>query len=100
MICACRYVATGAIAATTMTKISVRMERSAVSAISFGVFCRLAPSTRWMMRSRNELPGSAETRTSSQSEMMVVPAVTDENMSVPGSFKTGADSPVMAASLT
>ena len=52
------------------------------------------------MRSRNELPGSAETRTSSQSEMMVVPAVTDENMSVPGSFKTGADSPVMAASLT
>ena len=52
------------------------------------------------MRSRNELPGSAETRTSSQSEMMVVPAVTEENISVPGSFKTGADLPVMAASLT
>ncbi len=32
--------------------------------------------------------------------MMVVPAVTDENMSVPASFSTGADSPVIADSLT
>ena len=31
---------------------------------------------------------------------MVVPAVTDENMSVPGSRSTGADSPVIADSLT
>ena len=31
-----------------------------------------------------------------ESEISKVPAVTDENVSVPGSFITGADSPVMA----
>ncbi len=39
------------------------------------------------------------TRTTSQSETMVVPPVTDER-SPPASRMTGADSPVMALSLT
>ena len=63
--------------ATTMTKISVNMASRTVSAISFGVFCRLAPSTRWIMRSRKLSPGSAVTRTSNRSETSIVPAVTD-----------------------
>ena len=78
----------------------MRMASSAVSASSFGVFWRLAPSTRWIMRSRKLSPGSAVTRTSSRSEINSVPAVTVENISVPGCLSTGADSPVMANSFT
>ena len=87
-------------AATTMTKISVNTASRTVKAISFGVFCRLAPSTRWIMRSRKLSPGLAVARMSRESEISKVPAVTDENVSVPGSFITGADSPVMADSFT
>ncbi len=47
------------------------------SAISFGVFCRSAPSTSAIMRSRKLFPGSAVTRITSQSETTVVPPVTD-----------------------
>ena len=36
----------------------------------------------------------------SESDTTVVPPVTLERISVPGSLRTGADSPVMAASLT
>jgi hypothetical protein len=69
------------------------------SAISFGVFLRLAPSTIEIMRSRKVSPGSAVTRTTSQSLSTVVPPVTALR-SPPLSRMTGALSPVMALSLT
>ena len=77
----------------------VRPTSRMVSAISFGVFWRSAPSTSAIMRSRKPWPGPAVTRTSSQSETTRVPAVTAER-SPPLSRMTGADSPVIAASLT
>ena len=46
------------------------------SAISLGVFCRLAPSTIAIMRSRNVSPGLAVMRTISQSDSTRVPPVT------------------------
>ena len=69
------------------------------SAISFGVFCRSAPSTSAIMRSRKDEPGDEVMRTTIQSEITVVPPVTAER-SPPDSRMTGADSPVIAASLT
>ena len=51
------------------------------------------------MRSRKVEPGSAVMRTLIQSESTVVPPVTAER-SPPDSRMTGADSPVIAASLT
>ena len=69
------------------------------SAISFGVFCRSAPSTSAIMRSRNVWPGSDVTRTLIQSEMTRVPPVTADR-SPPDSRMTGADSPVIADSST
>ena len=78
-----------------MVKPASRMLR----AISFGVFCRLAPSTRLIMRSRNPSPGSALTRTISQSESRRVPPVTAMR-SPPASRTTGALSPVTALSST
>ena len=78
-----------------MVKTASRM----VSAISFGVFCRLAPSTRLIMRSRKVLPGSAVMRTTIRSESTLVPPVTADR-SPPDSRMTGADSPVMADSST
>ena len=47
-----------------------------LSAISLGVFWRLAPSTIEIMRSRKVSPGSAPTRTTIQSESTRVPATT------------------------
>ena len=70
-----------------------------VSAISFGVFWRDAPSTSAIMRSRKVPPGSAVTRTTIQSESTWVPPVTAER-SPPDSRMTGADSPVIADSFT
>ena len=70
-----------------------------MSAISLGVFCRSAPSTSLIMRSRKVEPGAAVTRTRIQSDSTCVPPVTAER-SPPASRITGADSPVMAASLT
>ena len=67
------------------------------SAISFGVFWRLAPSTSAIMRSRKVSPGLAVTRTTSQSDTTRVPPVTEER-SPPDSRITGALSPVMALS--
>src|SRR5579884_746394 len=75
------------------------MARRIVSAISFGVFCRFAPSTRPIMRSRNVWPRSAVIRTTIRSESTLVPPVTAER-SPPDSRMTGADSPVMADSST
>ena len=48
-----------------------------VSAISFGVFWRLAPSTIAIMRSRNVCPGSTVTFMTIQSDNTRVPPVTE-----------------------
>ena len=69
------------------------------SAISFGVFCRSAPSTRRIIRSMNVCPGSDVISTTMRSDNTIVPPVTAER-SPPASRMTGADSPVMADSLT
>ena len=68
-------------------------------AISFGVFCRDAPSTSAIMRSTKVEPAAAVMRTLISSESTCVPPVTAER-SPPDSRITGADSPVIAASLT
>src|SRR5215475_7958603 len=81
------------------TKMMVRPTRRISSAISFGVFCRSAPSTSLIMRSRKVDPTAAVMRTLIQSDSTWVPPVTAER-SPPDSRMTGADSPVMAASFT
>ena len=81
------------------TKISVMPASRMFSAISFGVFCRTAPSTSAIMRSRKVEPCAAVIRTLSQSEVTRVPPVTAER-SPPLSRMTGADSPVIADSST
>ena len=73
--------------------------RTIVRAISLGVFCRLAPSTRAIILSRKLWPGSAVTRMTIRSERTRVPPVTPE-WSPPASRITGALSPVMADSST
>ena len=83
----------------TIRKISVRPESRIDSASSFGVFCRSAPSTSAIMRSMKVEPGAAVMRTLIWSESTVVPPVTAER-SPPASRMTGADSPVIALSLT
>src|SRR5262249_27939180 len=70
-----------------------------LSAISFGVFWRFAPSTMAIMRSRKVSPGSLVMRTTIQSERTRVPPVTALR-SPPASRITGALSPVMALSST
>ena len=50
--------ANGLSATITNRKISVRPASRMLSAISFGVLRRSAPSTSAIMRSRNDLPGS------------------------------------------
>ena len=69
------------------------------SAISFGVFWRLAPSTSAIMRSRKLSPARVVTRTTISSDSTRVPPVTAER-SPPDSRITGADSPVIADSST
>ena len=66
------------------------------SAISFGVFCRLAPSMSAIIRSRKAPPGLAMTSTTIQSDKTASPVT--ELRSPPASRITGALSPVMAAS--
>ena len=68
-------------------------------AISLGVFCRAAPSTRAIIRSRKDSPGLAVIRTTIRSESTRVPPVTALR-SPPLSRMTGADSPVIALSST
>ena len=77
----------------------VSTARRMVRAISLGVFWRLAPSTRVIIRSRKVWPRSAVIRTTMRSESTLVPPVTAER-SPPDSRMTGADSPVMADSST
>ena len=74
-------------------------DSTSVSAISFGVRCRMAPSTSAIMRSRNDSPAWAVMRTTIRSESTMVPPVTPER-SPPASRMTGADSPVIADSST
>ena len=76
----------------------VSAESSTVSAISLGVFCRLALSTRAIMRSSSDWPDSTVTSTTMLSVSSLVPALTPL-LSVPASRSTGADSPVTADSL-
>src|SRR6201996_2742595 len=77
----------------------VRPASRMFSAISFGVFWRSAPSTSLIMRSMKVEPCAAVMRTLIQSDSTWVPPVTAER-SPPDSRMTGADSPVIAASLT
>ncbi len=70
-----------------------------LSAISFGVFWRDAPSTSAIIRSRNVSPGFDVMRTMISSDSTRVPPVTAER-SPPDSRMTGADSPVIADSST
>ena len=81
------------------TKIKVMPASRMLSAISFGVFCRTAPSTKAIIRSRKVEPCAAVIFTLSQSEVTLVPPVTAER-SPPLSRMTGADSPVIADSST
>ena len=83
---------------TTIRNTRVMAASRTESASSFGVFCRFAPSTRAIMRSSNELPGSTVTSTTISSESTLVPALTPL-LSVRASRSTGADSPVTADSL-
>ena len=83
----------------TIRNIIVSPTSNVLRAISFGVFCLDAPSTRAIILSRKELPGSAAIFIFSQSDTTVVPPVTEEK-SPPASRVTGADSPVMADSST
>ena len=84
---------------TTMTKIRVSAASRIPRAISFGVLRRSAPSTRAIMRSRKDLPGSWVISTTIRSESTLVPPVTALR-SPPASRITGADSPVIADSST
>ena len=84
---------------TATSRISVSPAIRMSSAISFGVFCRLAPSTRAIMRSRNVSPGLEVIWTTIRSDSTMVPPVTALR-SPPDSRITGADSPVMADSST
>src|SRR6516164_5365375 len=81
------------------TKMMVRPASRMLRAISFGVFWRSAPSTSLIMRSMKVDPCAAVMRTRIQSDNTCVPPVTAER-SPPDSRITGADSPVIAASLT
>ena len=80
-------------------KIRVSAASRMPSAISFGVLRREAPSTRAIIRSRKEPPGSWVISTTIRSESTLVPPVTAER-SPPASRITGADSPVIADSST
>ena len=85
--------------ATTIMKISVSPASRMLSAISFGVLRRSAPSTSAIIRSRNDCPGSWVISTTIRSESTRVPPVTALR-SPPDSRITGADSPVIADSST
>jgi hypothetical protein len=93
------YRANGRSVTTAATKVIVSPASRMLRAISFGVLRRSAPSTRAIMRSRNDWPGSWVTSITSRSESSFVPPVTAER-SPPASRITGADSPVMADSST
>ena len=78
---------------------SVKPAIKMLSAISFGVFWRSAPSTSAIMRSRKVSPGFEVILTLIQSDNTLVPPVTALR-SPPDSRITGALSPVMTDSST
>src|SRR5437660_1962276 len=84
---------------TASRKMMVRPASRMLSAISLGVFCRSAPSTKAIILSRKVSPGFDVMRTLITSESTRVPPVTADR-SPPASRITGADSPVMADSST
>ena len=84
---------------TTNMKTSVSAASRMPSAISFGVLRRSAPSTRAIIRSRNDFPGSWVISTTIRSDSTLVLPVTALR-SPPASRITGADSPVIADSST
>ncbi len=90
---------TAAASPSPARNVIVRAARRMLSAISFGVLRRSAPSTSAIMRSRKDCPGSCVTSITSRSESRRVPPVTAER-SPPASRMTGADSPVIADSST
>ncbi len=92
-------IANGCSVATANTKMMVSAASRMFSAISLGVFCRLAPSTSAIIRSMKLSPGFWVIFTTMRSENTVVPPVTAER-SPPDSRITGADSPVIADSST
>ena len=96
---ALEYMANGCSVTTASRKMMVRPESRMLSAISLGVFWRVAPSTSAIMRSRKVSPGFDVILTLIQSDNTLVPPVTAER-SPPASRMTGADSPVMADSST
>ncbi len=91
--------AIGCRAETVTRKTMVSEASRMLRAISLGVFCRAAPSTRAIIRSMKDLPGSEAILTTIRSESTLVPPVTALR-SPPDSRMTGADSPVMADSST
>ena len=93
------YFASGTSVTQAKRKITVNPTSRMWSAISLGVFCRAAPSTSRIMRSRKDSPGSTAMRTTMRSDSTLVPPVTADR-SPPLSRITGADSPVMADSST
>ena len=92
-------IANGCRVTTASRKMIVSAASRMFSAISFGVFCRLAPSTRAIIRSMKLSPGFWVIRTTIRSESTFVPPVTAQR-SPPDSRITGADSPVIADSST
>src|SRR6202521_2178954 len=93
------YIAKGCRVTTASRKMMVRPASRMLSAISFGVFCRSAPSTKAIILSRKVSPGFEGMRTLITSESTRVPPVTADR-SPPASRITGADSPVIADSST
>ncbi len=85
--------------AVATRKMIVSAASRMLSAISLGVFCRLAPSTSAIIRSMKLSPGRCVICTTIRSDSTLVPPVTAER-SPPDSRMTGADSPVMADSST
>ena len=75
----------------------VKETNSVFNAISFGVFCLDAPSTKAIILSRKDCPGSDVISILIQSDTTSVPPVTLAK-SPPLSLVTGADSPVIADS--
>jgi len=92
-------IASGCRVATASRKMRVNVASKMFSAISFGVFCRLAPSTSAIIRSMKLSPGFWVIRTTIWSDSTLVPPVTALR-SPPDSRITGADSPVIADSST
>ncbi len=93
------YTANGCSVTTASRKTMVSEASRMFSAISLGVFCRAAPSTRLIIRSMNVSPGFVVILMTTRSERTFVPPVTAER-SPPDSRMTGADSPVIADSST